>query len=530
MRCVPLVVAGLVALSGCAAGCVSSGPDAASGSGAVFAAQAEEWVAAYDEAFDRFDDGQVIFLAPDIVQDSGMSNEGFMGDGRLGALGVHSVVYNTEYERGPMYLDATGLVRTDSWVWPSGDAGRGLSPGQTYALLAWLEVGEDGVERYQHLVYGLDGYASIAQRESQVVAEQVAANYVDVWNDADDRGVAALYAQDATLSDSVLGVRVSGRDAIQALLDDPTTLPVRLDHLDEVYPPQVLPLGSEGPPPDEAPAVHEYLTPDLRGTLSQVWMHLHTTTDCPDASVVALTLDERGHISAERRFHSLDSLRTCTDPDLLVDGWWADLPLPDPLAERVTGTLPTEAGTIELHNSGPAYDQLITWAFHRLTTAGLPPPTVATITLDPFDERCAGGRGYADWSTGTTDILVCADGAGVHWGPGPDNTGCTQPGCIDQAPTKDKHLLLHEIAHAWLHDHLDPATRTEFTTLVNAPSWNDPEDPWKTRGVEWAAEILAWGLNDQPPPALPSIGSPNCDLITDGYQTLTGTPPPHDCP
>ena len=217
MRCVPLVVAGLVALSGCAAGCVSSGPAAVSGSGAVFAAQAEEWMAAYDEAFDRFDDGQVIFLAPDIVQDTGMSNEGFMGDGRIGALGVHSVVYNTEYERGPMYLDATGLVRTDSWVWPRGDAGRGLSPGQTYALLAWLEVGEDGIERYQHLVYGLDGYASIAQRESQVVAEQVAADYVDVRNDTDTGRVAALYAQDATLSDSVLGVQVSGRDAIQAL-------------------------------------------------------------------------------------------------------------------------------------------------------------------------------------------------------------------------------------------------------------------------------------------------------------------------
>ena len=86
-----------------------------------------------------------------------------------------------------MYLDATGLVRTESWVWPRGDEGRGLSPGQTYALLAWLEIGEDGIERYQHLVYGLDGYASIAQRESQVVAEQVAADYVDAWNDAAGR-------------------------------------------------------------------------------------------------------------------------------------------------------------------------------------------------------------------------------------------------------------------------------------------------------------------------------------------------------
>ena len=398
------------------------------------------------------------------------------------------------------------------------------------AFLAWVEIGEDGIERYQHMVYGRYGDPGLAQPEAQAEAEQVAADYVGVWNDADADGAAALYAPDATLSDSVLGVQVSGREAISGLLDDASLMPVRLDHLDEVYPPQALPLGSEDPPPNDAPAVHVYLAPPLWETLTQVWLPLHTTTDCPDASVVALTLDDHGRISAERRFHSLDSLRTCTDPDRLVDGWWADRDLPLPFAERVTGTLQTAAGTIELHNSGPAYDHAIAWALNQMQTAGLPPPVVATITFDPFDERCSDSRGYADWSTGTTDVLVCEDGSDVHWGPAPDDAGCTEPGCTDQTPTTNRHLLLHEIAHAWLHDHLDPATQAEFMSRVDAQSWNDADDPWNTRGVEWAAEILAWELNDQPPDALPSIGSPDCDLITDGYQILTGTPPPHDCP
>jgi hypothetical protein len=351
-----------------------------------------------DEAFDRHDGGQAIFFAPDIVSDSGMIGQVYMGLGRRAALGIESTTYDAEYERGPIYLDATGLVRTDTFAWPSDDEDP-AGPPTVFAFLAWVEIGEDGIERYQHMVYGRYGDPGLARPEAQAEAEQVAAYYVGVWNDADADGAAALYAPDATLSDSVLGVQVSGREAISGLLDDASLMPVRPDHLDEVYPPQALPLGSEDPPPNDAPAVHVYLAPPLWETLTQVWLPLHTTTDCPDASVVALTLDDHGRISAERRFHSLDSLRTCTDPDRLVDGWWADRDLPLPFAERVTGTLQTAAGTIELHNSGPAYDHAIAWA-PEPDADSRPPPPHRSSPRSPSTRSMSGAATAAATPTG----------------------------------------------------------------------------------------------------------------------------------
>ena len=55
-------------------------------------------------------------------------------------------------------------------------------------------------------------------------------------------------------------------------------------------------------------------------------------------------------------------------------------------------------------------------------------------------------------------------------------------------------LLLHELAHAWAHIGLSDDERDAFVALVEMPSWNDKDDPYRQRATEIAANVIAFGL------------------------------------
>lgn len=80
-----------------------------------------------------------------------------------------------------------------------------------------------------------------------------------------------------------------------------------------------------------------------------------------------------------------------------------------------------------------------------------------------------------------------------------------------------QYTLLHELAHAWEHHKVDDATRQRFLTLSGLEAWNDPEADWDERGVEAAAQVIAWGLLD-----IPITNAGRFEHQLDQFELLTG--------
>ena len=168
----------------------------------------------------------------------------------------------------------------------------------------------------------------------------------------------------------------------------------------------------------------------------------------------------------------------------------------------------------------------MTWVLDRFDLAGMPAPAVSTISFDPFDTRCQEVRGYADWAAGTTDVLACFDSVTVTEQSSPDEEVTVDSGL--GASSGQAQLLLHEVSHAWLVEHVDEATAQTFLRLTGLQSWNDLGDAWSRRGVEYAAETLVWGLLGRRNTRL-SLGSPPCTTLAAGFRLLTSAEPLTPC-
>jgi hypothetical protein len=181
--------------------------------------------------------------------------------------------------------------------------------------------------------------------------------------------------------------------------------------------------------------------------IDTVWMLVTSVDECPGSMAIAIDVDEAMTITAERRLHSLESMRACYDASDLPDGWWTDVPLPLPFPERELNAAVREA-------------------LGLFSAAGLPSPSVTSITFDPYHEDCDDRRGYSDWSRAGMDIHLCMDVDTVHW-------------FADAAPSGETG---------------DDEARSVVGAMSGASSWNDHDDPWADRGIEWAAEALRWGF------------------------------------
>lgn len=82
--------------------------------------------------------------------------------------------------------------------------------------------------------------------------------------------------------------------------------------------------------------------------------------------------------------------------------------------------------------------------------------------------------------------------------------------------------ILHELAHAWAHHNLADHTRQAFLDQSGLV-WNDPDVEWDERGTEVAANIVAWGLYDNPLLAEEAVRHTE-RLIH--FELLTGIPSP----
>jgi hypothetical protein len=108
--------------------------------------------------------------------------------------------------------------------------------------------------------------------------------------------------------------------------------------------------------------------------------------------------------------------------------------------------------------------RFVAWGEGRFATAGLVLPEV-TYEFHTDTEPCNWRRGLYDPNRRIVDIC-----------------------------TMSNDTLVHELAHAWAEAHLGNVEREAFLTRRGLTTWANHAHPWRERGTEHAAEIIAWGL------------------------------------
>ena len=92
-----------------------------------------------------------------------------------------------------------------------------------------------------------------------------------------------------------------------------------------------------------------------------------------------------------------------------------------------------------------------------------------------------------------------------------------------------RHNLLHELAHVWdLSGGVTEATRQDFLELRGLNGWQDLNEEWSERGIEQAAEIVAWGLEVAQwdiPTEVAEVGAQDADSLRQAFELLTGRLP-----
>lgn len=155
-------------------------------------------------------------------------------------------------------------------------------------------------------------------------------------------------------------------------------------------------------------------------------------------------------------------------------------------------------GPIVVLEPDPVGRDLIRWALAHYEAGGLDLPPTA-VRFHEEDEGCSGLLGTA--VVGRIDLCVR-----MAMEPGP------------------QRIVLHELAHVWAAANLSPATQEDFLSLRGLDAWGDAEDPWKERGREQAAEIIAWGLDADA--MLPMIvGNREPAALSEAFRLLTGRSP-----
>jgi hypothetical protein len=320
------------------------------------------------------------------------------------------------------------------------------------------------------------------------------------WSTGDRSSIVGLYAPGARVDDELgFGVRIP----FEEIADSTTVL-----RWDPVAAAEVF--GDSAS--IDVPAV--FLGPTEYGNDPQRAVGIYRVTNahgCEDQVAVRWIL-ENGVIVNEQRFHETESYRACATPDL-AHGWWSGVALPTPSDQVATGSVETSDGaTIEVRNGTPTLVNLFEWGLGRFAERDLPLPRVDAVTFEP--SRSCGGRSGRLLDDGTMrNLYVCMYDSDVCTGA----SACVAPGAAAQIS------VLHELAHAWILDHVDHDTADSILALSGRTAWDDPEVPWIERGVEYAADVIAWGLIDETLPMV-RLGAPPCTELADAFTQLTGTP------
>lgn len=151
-----------------------------------------------------------------------------------------------------------------------------------------------------------------------------------------------------------------------------------------------------------------------------------------------------------------------------------------------------------VYSEAPASVEYVEIALARFAKASLIPPVIEFHFYSDLS-GCDGYRGLHAIEDGHHRVDVCARG-------------------------RSDNLILHEIAHAWVGENVSNEQRAEFLGLRGLDVWNDAHTPWRGRGTEHAASVLAWGLSERCS-AAPGIPAYNPVRMLESFVFLSGRQP-----
>lgn len=161
-----------------------------------------------------------------------------------------------------------------------------------------------------------------------------------------------------------------------------------------------------------------------------------------------------------------------------------------------------ERPALELVGLSEQQSTMVTHAVTLYAEAGLDLPPLVVVGGDPAT-GCGGHDGLHHLHDGWSHIDLC----------------------VDDESAAVFHNVLHEIAHAWAANDLEPQRQADFADQRDIAAWRDYATlAWEDNGTEQAAEIISWGVSDVPAPTV-RIDQDSCAELRAGYETLTGAAP-----
>lgn len=270
---------------------------------------------------------------------------------------------------------------------------------------------------------------------------------------------------------------------------------------------------------NERPAVFEtdmsHVSPTPRSTTAVGVYRLTTRPGVESQVAVLWELWDREILQVSTLFEPLGWERVVAAEDAEPpQGWFSNIAVPEQREAIQTHTIDTaRASTVAVYNASDATADLIRWAFRRYEAAGLESPLVVAIHMES-DRSCLEGMGWAATEGKESEIRICLSDEEL--------------GDDEHATLTGRVTVLHELGHVWASQHVDIATQAAFLAERGLEVWADQGVPWYERGFEHAAEVVAWGLLDEPF-TLARIGSPSCDELRAAFRILTGSDPLNTC-
>ena len=455
----------------------------------------EQWFAARTSAQRQGVENLAAFYDPDLVLDHrALGAEPISG--RTEALeylnGRWQPFQDARTPTGPLYL-STDAALTAETVAP-------VRQGSQIDAAVHTTMGPAGADS-ETIAVSLASWrtGSPAGDERTATVQALAQQYARAWSQGDVELVLALYQPDAVVTDSLAGVTARGA----AQIADLANASAAAGGLGEAVVDQL--------PDFRGPAVYAAGRPleDALFDTIALLMTVGAEGSCPHRVATVLQLGPDGLIRGEERFHRIDDVQRCQGA--LPPGWWDSAVVPDPVLVERTGSLAVGDLEIEVYNGTPGLEGLITWSFDQFRTHGLGAPMVQRVTFHEKQiDRCEGVAG-----------LILGDVVTVCFG--------SAAACVDRDCTAwqtwAKKAVLHELAHAWIDEHLTAEVIEQFLEVTGMPTWASPTHAWGNRGVELAAETIAWAMTDQPSRVNPKVGSHTCNELARYYELLTGRPP-----
>ncbi len=370
------------------------------------------------------------------------------------------------------------VVRFDGYVGPGG--------------VPWVQlyaIGEHAVASSR--VYSEDlGHVGPPSRWTRPVEHEFYDRYIDVWSSGDERRLAEVYADAVEVRDALDGEHWLGLDELAS----------DMNRSFDIEP---------GPWPElfryDVGERHEQIAVfQIGGSCRRLEARRWVFGD--------------GVIVDETRYAHVESVRRCdVRPD---DGWWVGFELV-PSEDLATETVTVGGRQIDVTNASAPQADLVRWLFERFASASLAQPDVAAVWYPPSVD-CSLAEGIArredDRFEGRHTVTLCFT---------PDQLSSGWPNRMWSPHVA--HQGLHEFAHVWMYDNVDDADRDAFLERVGLETWRSADVFWPERGVEAAAETMAWGLAADGDAEYLIEPAPDCAELATRFELLTGTEPLTTC-